>query len=71
MDREYVGVCFTCSVGSGQEVLRLTGGSRVEIRGWVLWFYVSCDISGIAATSVRGVSETCVVCHCSRRGKFN
>ena len=27
--------------------------------------YVSCDVLGIVASSVRGASEACVGCHCS------
>ena len=38
MDQESVGVCITCRVRSSQEVLHLTGRSRVEIRGWVFGF---------------------------------
>ena len=37
----------------------------MEIRGWVFWLYVSCDVLGIVASSVPGASEACVVCRCS------
>ena len=54
MGQEYVGLCIICSVRSGQEVLHLTWGSKVYIRGWVFWLCVSCDVPGIVASSVRG-----------------
>ena len=39
-----------------------------KFLGGYFGFYVSCDVSGIVASIVRGASETCVVCHCSWRG---
>ena len=65
MDQEFVGVCITCIVGSSQEVLHLTGGSGVKIRGWVFGFMQFMMFLGIAASSVSGAGETCVVDHCS------
>ena len=47
MGREYVSVCITCSVRSGLEVLHLTWGSRVEIRGWVFWFLLNVIFQGL------------------------
>ena len=60
MDQGSVGVGATCRVERRREALHLTGRSRVEIR-----FHVICDVSGIAASSVSGAGETCVICYCS------
>ena len=38
-------------------------------KGAISWVgiiaYVSCDVLGIVASSVRGASEACVGCYCS------
>ena len=65
MDQEFVGMGTTCRVKRRREALHLTGGSKVEIRWWVFWFYLICDVSGIAASSFSGAGETCVICYCS------
>ena len=58
--------CVTCKVRSSQDVLHLTGRSGVEIREWVFGFmHVVMMFLGIAASSISGAGETCVVCHCS------
>ena len=56
MDQGFVGVGTTCRGIRRREALHVTGRSRVEIR---------CDVSGIAASSVSGAGETCVICYCS------
>ena len=38
MDQESVGVYITCRVRKCQEVLHLTGESRVKFCGWVFGF---------------------------------
>ena len=60
MDQGSVGVGTTCRGIRRREALHVTGRSRVEIR-----FHVICDVSGIAASSVSGAGETCVICYCS------
>ena len=50
----------TCRVKSRRESLHLTRRSRVGN-----FFHAICGVSGIAASSVFGVGETCVICYCS------
>ena len=60
MDQASDGVGTTFRVERRREALHVTGRSRVENR-----FHVICDVSGIAASSVYGAGETCVICYCS------
>ena len=53
-------------------VTNLTFAMKWGVIYWVgIITYVSCCVLGIVASSVRGASEACVCCHCSRMGLFN
>ena len=42
-----------------------------KVVGGYFGIYVGCCVLGIVASSVRGASEACVICHCSRSGVFD